>query len=813
MRWGFINAQVIEEIMNHFGRTGPKQRPRIRKFHAELLAKKYIYKEKVLSADEIMRPDDYIHRMVKYSKGFIEFINEEKLELKLTTQFFDAMDAWHKQYTLVEELDYKDENLLEQGILIKDDKISFDGRLTYSRFYKVISDEGENMNDPESWTFNDKNIESLNYLNFANKSSPAFQSRLFLMKFYILRMIDEVAFVTSRFVHCPKCGGNYVIPAAKIEFQQTYKCEAIVGDKPCGTALKKFPARKMIPTYIYEVAIEVQGRDGVEFKEFFLESFVELHPGFYTGMLFGRTETKSNSFYFTCLTAKEEKSKIPFEFIITENSKHRFYDLINSIVNHIKKVGFVIDEDKARIVYNIETVKKLTLVVNKEINMDHSLYFGAPGIGKTYALTLLNHLFYSNSGSISGPRFTLAGLTGGQKEIFYQDTGKKKNVPGLFSNQAFLFDEINNAQFLADNKAINLFKSVALAASGTSSTVGGKEFPRIALISGTANYDINYLRHYENKVKKIYSQEVKKTDTAIKDQATFLSDYANNEIEVPQSFDFYAPLREYGPETPKALKLAILKIRDEPVNYLTSFEKPLMERFYWSVLVHPKYDKSFLKQKTINVLDFMKSRTSIYTQRELISQLFVPEFDKIILDLIEETKIKFNDPEIEEKWSKQAQEFLNLMANKYINFFSMFNRISQAHVFILYSLSLINGETTLSFETRRIYERLISLLHTPIDIKDFHSPDFENFAYIGENKGELLEIIKRYPARDLRELVDTERKGYKTAIVKLLNDFKINQLDEFRFELNNQTKFEEINSEKPLDDETIILIEKERGEK
>ena len=40
----------------------------------------------------------------------------------------------------------------------------------------------------------------------------------------------------------------------------------------------------MIPTYIYEIGVEVQGKDNTEFKEYFLESFVELTPGYYTGM-------------------------------------------------------------------------------------------------------------------------------------------------------------------------------------------------------------------------------------------------------------------------------------------------------------------------------------------------------------------------------------------------------------------------------------------------------------------------------------------------------------------------------------------------
>ena len=73
------------------------------------------------------------------------------------------------------------------------------------------------MNDPEQWNFNDKDIAMHNKINFGDKNSPVFGSQLFLLKFYVLRKIDEVAFVTSRFVHCPACGANYVVPASKID--------------------------------------------------------------------------------------------------------------------------------------------------------------------------------------------------------------------------------------------------------------------------------------------------------------------------------------------------------------------------------------------------------------------------------------------------------------------------------------------------------------------------------------------------------------------------------------------------------------------
>lgn len=787
-----INAQIIEEIINHFGRTGAKQRSRLRKFHAELLLSKFNNGERVLNAKDFNRPVEYINRIVKFSKGYLEYIDEENCEIKITDTFFLRMEAWYKQYSDVEELDHSDENLLEQGIIIEDDKITFDGRLSYSRFYKVISDEGESMNDPEDWAFNDKNIQSYSQIDFSDKNSPMFGSRLFLLKFYVLRKIDEVAFVTSRFVHCPACGANYVVPAAKIEFMQTYKCEKVVGDKTCGTTLKKFPARKMIPTYIYEIGVEVKNKDGTEFKEFFLESFREITPGYYTGMCFGRTEQKTNSFYFTSLTAREEKGRHEFEFV-KHSSEHKFFDLVESVQKHVQKVGFIIDTEKAQLPIMIETLKKITISLNKEINLDHSLYFGAPGIGKTYALTMLHHLFYSNSGFISGPRFSLPGLTGGQKEIYYQDMAKKKNVPGLFSNQAFMFDEINNAQFLGDDKATNLFKSVALASSGTSSTVGGKEFPRTALIAATANYDIDHLKHYENKIRKIYTSEVKTDGT--KEQDSFLLMAENRIQEIPIDFDYYKPLREYGVEVPKALLTAILKVRDEGQNYLTDFPKPLMERFYFSVLVHPKYDRSYLKQKKIDVGGHLSSRKSKYGQRELFSQLFVPNLDKLIFADCEETVKKFNVPEIEKAWSSQVEEYLELIANKHAEFFSMFHRINQVHVFILYALSVLNNETSLSMETRRVYERIVSLLHTPIQMNDFHKPDFDNYKYYGETKANLLYIIKKYPKRDMREFVDFNRPYARRLLVELENDRKIIKVSDFCFELDTSQKFEVIEND------------------
>jgi len=745
---------------------------------------------------KIARPEGYIHRMVKFSKGFIEFINEDELEMKLTDAFFTQMEKWRKQYSGIDELDHSDENLEEQGIIVDDDNISFNGKLTYSRFYKIVSDEGESMNDPKQWKFNAKDIEHYYQINFAQKNSAAFSSHLFLLKFYVLRKIDEVAFVTSRFVHCPKCGANYVIPASKTEFQATYKCEQRLGDKTCGTTLKKFPVRKMIPTYIYEIAVEIAGKDSVEFKEFFLESFIELNPGYYTGMVFGRTENKSNSFYFMCLTVREEKSKFPFELMKTE--RHGFFDLIDSVYSHIQKVGFVIDIDKARLVLIVESLKKLILSVNKEINLDHSLYFGAPGIGKTYALTLLHHLFYSNSGFISGPRFSLPGLTGGQKEIFYQDTSKKKNVPGLFSVQAFIFDEINNQTFLGDNKAENLVKSVALAPSGTSSTVGGKEFIRKALMAGTGNYDIDKLRHYENKVRKIFYKDVKGEKRPVTDQEQFLDKImtqpnTNDKDPLPENFDFYLPIKEYKADVPKDLRNAVLRVRDEGDHYLTTFPKPLMERFYWSILVHPRYDKAYMKSKVVNVGDHLKSRHSVYTQKELISQLYVPELDDIIKDRIENAFKLFEEPAVEKKWSKQVQEFLVVLANKYVEFFSMFKRIEQVHVFALFALSLINNETELSYETKRIYERVVACLHTPIKIEEFHTPNFEDFKYVGESKRDFMRWLKKNPEVDIRNLLDMDRKEAKVIIVTLQNSGKIKRTGEYNFILNVESRMEEIN--------------------
>jgi hypothetical protein len=787
-----MNQQIVEEIISHFGRTGEKQRPRIRKFHGEILYRKFERNERIITGDELNRPKDYIDRMISYSRGFLEYINEEAVEVKITELFFEQMRKWFKQYSPVDELEVVDANLEEQGIILQDDKITFDNKLTFAKFQKLVTDEAESLNDPRTWVFSDKNVTVFDYLDFSLKDSSLFSSQIFVLKFYVLRKIDDVAFITSRFVHCPRCKANYAISASMTEYQTTYKCENMVGEKPCNTSLKKFPARKMLPTYIYEISVEVRGGEGIEFREFFLESFIDLAPGFYSGMVFGRTETKTNSFYFLCLTAKTEKTKTPF-LLETGYFKHKFLDLVDCVIKHIKNVGFVIDPHKARLVYYIETLKRINLIVNKDMNIDHSLYFGAPGIGKTYSLNLLHHIFYSNAGFITGPRFSLAGLTGGQKDVYYQDTSKKKNVPGLFSSQAFLFDEINNEQFLGNDNAINLFKSSALAASGTSSVVGGKEFRRVALIAGTANYDMNHLRHYENKIKLIYNRDKKKTGIpAEQSELNAMDSLMNGDKGINlDEFDFYADMRDYGAEVDRGLKLAIIKVREDGKHFLTNFPNPLMERFYWTVLVHPKYDKEMVMGGDVDVHAFMKARNSKYSQRELLSQLFVSDFDDIINTHIAETRSKFdNDKELEARWNDQVNDFLRQMNKQYKSFYSKFNRVPQVHIYTLYTLSLINGETELSQETKRIYERLISLLHHPISIEDFHNPSFYEYRYVGESKEDLLEIVKQHENEDLRKYLDFDRKIIIKIFVRLENENRVIKTGDYSYKLGIVPTFE-----------------------
>lgn len=122
----------------------------------------------------------------------------------------------------------------------------------------------------------------------------------------------------------------------------------------------------------------------------------------------------------------------------------------------------------------------------------------------------------------------------------------------------------------------------------------------------------------------------------------------------------------------------------------------------------------------------------------------------------------------------------------------MFHRINQVHVFILYALSLINNETELSFATKRVFERLISLLHTPISIEDFHTPDFENFSYLGESRASILEIIRRKPGKDIRDLVDFERTNVQKSLIELENNHKIKRILPYKYEIDATKKFEEL---------------------
>jgi hypothetical protein len=132
------------------------------------------------------------------------------------------------------------------------------------------------------------------------------------------------------------------------------------------------------------------------------------------------------------------------------------------------------------------------------------------------------------------------------------------------------------------------------------------------------------------------------------------------------------------------------------------------------------------------------------------------------------------------------------MSSKYGEFFSMFNRISQVHVFILYGLSLINNEYELSTATKKIFERIISLLHTPIEMEEFHNPNFENFRYLGESKATILTIIKKFKKEDLREFLDFDNSRVKTILAELVKDRRIIRVKDFVYIFNENSKFEKI---------------------
>ena len=131
----------------------------------------------------------------------------------------------------------------------------------------------------------------------------------------------------------------------------------------------------------------------------------------------------------------------------------------------------------------------------------------------------------------------------------------------------------------------------------------------------------------------------------------------------------------------------------------------------------------------------------------------------------------------------------------------MFQRQEKIHVFALYTLSIINGESDLSEQTRHLYERLISLLHRPLEIEDFHEPDFEEYVYIGERRSDILEVIEKHPDQDIGQYVNLTRKTVKKCIAKLENDNNIIRSAPNKYSINYEKKVDPALIEKYKGDE------------
>ena len=92
---------IVEQISNLFGKTGNNTRPRLRQFHAELLYDKFKSNDKIITVHELNRPKEYIDRIIKYSGGYLKYINDDEIEI--TEDFFNRCIAWEKKYPQVEE--------------------------------------------------------------------------------------------------------------------------------------------------------------------------------------------------------------------------------------------------------------------------------------------------------------------------------------------------------------------------------------------------------------------------------------------------------------------------------------------------------------------------------------------------------------------------------------------------------------------------------------------------------------------------------------------------------------------------------------
>ena len=191
----FIKNEITEEIVKCFGFTSGG-RPRIRKYQAELFYNKCKFQETTITVGEFERDVEFVKRLVKFSNGYLEWVDDENTIVEMQKSFLDFLQRIEIKHDEHQELEHKEEDLQNKGINFIDDKVRFDGQLNYSKFFNIVSDEEERLNDPKIWIYSEQDLEKYTKIDFTNKDSPLFNSLLCVLKVQVLRKIDDISFQT-----------------------------------------------------------------------------------------------------------------------------------------------------------------------------------------------------------------------------------------------------------------------------------------------------------------------------------------------------------------------------------------------------------------------------------------------------------------------------------------------------------------------------------------------------------------------------------------------------------------------------------------
>ena len=557
-------------------------------------------------------------------------------------------------------------------------------------------------------------------------------------KNYPIRMIVKIELIIP--VKAEK-SLRYEVENSKGEVKYFFESDKILDlkDEGEGFNVSEIFKHPVVSVKYYVYKFRIKKKDGSFDKDLeYLETFTpNLVPGIYEVIGYAQTGKHLKISYFEGYYFKLLDSNTMTN-LVYHNDKHKFFQLYNFFINHIKSKNFNIEKGRSDGIVWMETLMTIVQFSGYDKKrMCHSLYAGFQDVGKSYITQLFGKIKFTQVKTLTSQRFSVPGLFGAANRDIELPNERKigQAIHGDFSGDLVIFEELGSAVVDPNSefhKNIDMLKHALFNSEIDNSKVNGTTSSRTAYAK--------FIMNYSNAWKSTLRSALKDTITQLEREynSKKLSFGENNSITAQNIYEFVKPrssvlhtlaeqedlFKDFSQyyETEFLISNGKIKVTEIEAKLFKKSIQTLRETYEkQSIDIYTSLPFAFKKRVLFSLYGLTKE-TNEDASFESLSQfdeedLYIPTLKQHLYDNIRAKEKQFVN---EDKLNKTIKRLFDTYAKKYSYLASAVggNTFGLMFSMVLKALMLYNDEFDKpGIDTLRLVEKWIYLQCTPLESK------------------------------------------------------------------------------------------------